>query len=176
VCLKTPPAIFCINSAEQNAAASPSPGRFRPRPAMSRLIVVCLRSETGRARRIWPASHLLVMTNHPPKRQIFVEFTRPQNGAAFPSPCRFRPSPATQRLIVVRLNFLTRWIDQIWPARRVWLCLTPPSIARPNLTKPNHPSVNCGLRGSAHEGLVKFCPAALSEGMSRMMRRTGIIV
>ncbi len=86
MCLKTLPAFFCINSPEQNAAAFQSPSQFHLCPAMLRLIMVCLRSETRRARQIWPASHLLIMTYHPPKCRVIVDFMLPKTEPPFHPP------------------------------------------------------------------------------------------
>ncbi len=64
-----------------------------------------------------------------PQTSIFVKWMQPQNGAAFPFPCQFRPCPAMQRLIVVHLNF--------WPGGLTKFC---PPVAFGYALQP-HPTL-----------------------------------
>ncbi len=66
----------------------------------------------------------------PPQLSIFfVQFSRPQKGAALPSPSQFSPNPATSWLIVVSLNILTGGTVKFGPLDAIWLWLThPPNV------------------------------------------------
>ena len=87
--LNPPPAIIPKKCTPQNAAASQSPGRFRPPPADPRLIVVSLRSASGRTHGNGPPGHQLAMTSTPLKHRIFPLISVATNRAAVPSPGRF---------------------------------------------------------------------------------------
>jgi hypothetical protein len=84
-----PPAIILKKCIPQNAAASQSPGQFRPHPANPRFIVVSLRSASGQTHGDGPLGHQLAMPSTPLKRRIFPLISVPTNRAAVPSPGRF---------------------------------------------------------------------------------------
>ena len=84
----------------KNEVATPSPGRFSPRPRVRSLIVVWLRWATGRCGQIHPPSRKLRPLSYPHPADKLIK--NPQkNKAATPSPGRFSPNPVVLRLIVM---------------------------------------------------------------------------
>ena len=112
-------------SPSKNEAATPSPGRSSPRPRVRSLIVVSLRSLTGRCGLICPPDRKLRPLSYPPRRKI-----RPRspskNEAATPSPGRFSPNPVALRWIVMFSTVVTGGIVRFRQPGRKMKAIPPP--------------------------------------------------
>ncbi len=104
-------------SHSKNEVATPSPGRSSPRPRIRSLIVVLLRSETGRCGLIRPPGCKLRPLSYPPPPKI-QQKSPSKNEVVTPSPGRSSPRPRVHLFIVVLLRSATGRCGLIRPPSR----------------------------------------------------------
>ena len=134
-------------SPSKNEGATPSPGRSSPRPRIRLLIVVFLRSATGRCGLICPPGHKLRPLSYPPPRPKIRQKSPSKSEAATPSPGRFSPLQRGRRLIVMSLGGGIKRNSRN----------RPPIAIRPGYQTPRLP---------------RFCPNCVAAGLTLHLTRT----
>jgi len=112
--LSYPPPKKLTKIFSQNEDATPSPGCSSPRPRVRSLIVVSLRSATGRCGLIRPPGGKLRPLSYPPQPKKMTKIFS-QNEDATPSPVRSSPHPRVRSVIVVSLRLVNRRCGLILP-------------------------------------------------------------
>ncbi len=183
-----PPAIILQQCTPQNAAASQSPGRFRPHPANPRFIVVSLRSTSRRTLEM--DRSVTNWLGFPPPLSVKYSplFPSPQTGPPFHpltnSPNIKRPPTVDCGMVdildrVRRSNFVLptrfgqgnkppRWpnfAQNMHPNKR-----RRHSLARPNWTTPEYHDVDHGLAVGWPRRFCVIAPIAFVGGMGGWCR------
>ena len=134
-------------SPSKKEGATPSPGRSSPRPRVRSLIVVLLRSATGRCGLIRPPGRKLRPLSYPPPSRKMLPKSPSKNEVATPSPGRFRPRQRGRQLIVMSLGCGIKRNSRN----------RPPIAIRPGYQTPRLP---------------RFCPNCVAAGLTLRLTRT----
>ncbi len=133
------------------------------------------------------------VANQPPQTSVLCQIYMATKRSRLSVPLPSSPTPS-HHMFVVCLIFFTKWIVQIWPDGRVWLCVTPPppqtakicpkitpqykaAVPLPGQTKPSHPGINSDDAVEHLQGFSLILASSFVRGhRRRMLRCTGIIV